>query len=115
MNAITTRQSLSLVGEPSSPNVRPNAANGPTPAFVLDSVAPPPRSSSQKPYSSDPIDVLWTEVEGEESEATDSAAQAFKRRGGAGGAAAFGPVDRYVRTQSNGSVDPKGAFVDVRA
>jgi hypothetical protein len=114
MNAITTSQSLSLIGEPSSPNVRPSATVGPAPEFVLDSASRAQRASTQKPYSSDPIDVLWTEVDGEETESSDAAAQAFKRRA-ASGSPTFGPIDRYVLNQSNGSMESKGAFVDVRA
>lgn len=113
MNAIPVSQSLSLVRESPSPNVRPSAEVGPRQEFVLDSTASAQRASSQKRYPSDPIDVLWTEVDGEEPP-SDDAMQAFKRRA-SGTSSAFGPVDRYVRTQANGLLESKGAFIDVRA
>jgi hypothetical protein len=114
MNAIPVSQSLSPLGDSLSSNVRPSAPVGPQQDFVLDSATPAQRASTQKRYSSDPIDVLWTEVDGEDSPSTDVASQAFRRRA-ASAASQFGPVDRYVRIQANDLLDSKGAFVDVRA
>jgi hypothetical protein len=114
MSAIPVSQSLSPIGESMSPNLRPSAQVGLRREFVLDPATAAQRAASQKRYFSDPIDVLWTDVEGEDSPSTDDALQACKRRS-AGAPSAFGPVDRYVRTQANDLLESKGAFIDVRA
>ncbi len=69
------------------------------------SPAPPKRIAQE------PIDVNWTEVDGDSG---PSGTQMTAVSRGSGGSAHFNPLWQYTRTQAGFSADPKGVHVDVR-
>lgn len=114
MNTISGNQALLLFGQEYPNGTRPASPDPDPPSFVIDpSVLSERPAVAAKLASTEPIDVIWTEVDGEDVPAGGSELQTSGRR--MGGSGYLSLADNYSRTALGRRSEPKGAYVDVRA